>query len=331
MEHRCDQKTDCSDVSDEKGCKMVHLDPKRYLKDKTPPPTVKGNKVFVNVSINLLDVLEIDEVAMLFKTKYKLFIQWFDPRITFYNLKVNAELNTLLPDEMSSIWIPSITFYNTETNDGSIRDMETFGSVVREGNFSVSTLDYLDNIYLFDGAENPLIINRIYNTEWICTYDMAWYPFDTQTCSMIFTTTGETGNFVELIQGSFKYEGPKELTRYFIRDNKIFIINLQSGFQGISAEVTLGRRLLATILTVFLPTILLNVIGHSTNYFRAFFFEAVVTVNLTVMLVLTTMFISVSNALPQTSYVKMIDLWLLFNLVLPFSEVLLHTYKVGTL
>ena len=157
---------------------------------------------------------------------------------------------------------------------------------------------------------------------------MAWYPFDTQTCSMIFTTTGESGNFVKLIKGSFQYEGPKELTRYFIRDNKIFVIDLKSGFQGISAEVTLGRRLLATILTVFLPTILLNVIGHSTNYFRPFFFEAVVTVNLTVMLVLTTMFISVSNALPQTSYVKMIDLWLLFNLVLPFSEVLLHTYKV---
>ena len=30
-----------------------------------------------------------------------------------------------------------------------------------------------------------------------------------------------------------------------------------------------------------------------------------------------------SNALPKTSYVKMIDIWLLFNLVLPFAEVLL--------
>ena len=31
-------------------------------------------------------------------------------------------------------------------------------------------------------------------------------------------------------------------------------------------------------------------------------------------------FISVSNALPKTSYVKMIDLWLLFNLTIPFAE-----------
>ena len=67
--------------------------------------------------------------------------------------------------------------------------------------------------------------------------------------------------------------------------------------------------------------------------------QAIITVNLTVMLVLTTMlasflglwrlvilfsffrFISVSNSLPMTSYVKMIDIWLLFNLVIPFVEV----------
>ena len=50
------------------------------------------------------------------------------------------------------------------------------------------------------------------------------------------------------------------------------------------------------------------------------------TVNLTTMLVLTTMFISVSNNLPTTAYVKMIDIWLIFNLLMPFILVLLHTY-----
>merc|ERR1712130_682005 len=70
----------------------------------------------------------------------------------------------------------------------------------------------------------------------------------------------------------------------------------------------------------------MGTMGHITVYFKPFFFEAIITVNLTVMLVLTTMFISVSNALPKTSYVKMIDIWLLFNLTIPFAEVLLQTY-----
>ena len=32
-------------------------------------------------------------------------------------------------------------------------------------------------------------------------------------------------------------------------------------------------------------------------------------------------FISVSDSLPMTSYVKMIDIWLIFNLIIPFVEV----------
>ena len=84
--------------------------------------------------------------------------------------------------------------------------------------------------------------------------------------------------------------------------------------------------MLGTFLTVYFPTVLLNVIGHCTNFFKDFFFEAVVTVNLTSMLVLVTMFISVSNNLPKTSYIKMVDIWLIFNLLLPFMEVLVHTY-----
>ena len=43
------------------------------------------------------------------------------------------------------------------------------------------------------------------------------------------------------------------------------------------------------------------------------------------MLVLTTLFINVSNSLPPTSYLKMIDVYLIFSLLIPFVEVLLHT------
>ena len=48
------------------------------------------------------------------------------------------------------------------------------------------------------------------------------------------------------------------------------------------------------------------------------------------MLVLTTLFINVSNNLPKMSYMKMVDVWLLFNLILPFIVVLIHT-KMDTL
>ena len=54
-------------------------------------------------------------------------------------------------------------------------------------------------------------------------------------------------------------------------------------------------------------------------------FESIVTVNVTILLVLTTLFISVSNSLPKTAYIKMIDTFLIFSLFMPFIEVLIHT------
>ena len=53
-------------------------------------------------------------------------------------------------------------------------------------------------------------------------------------------------------------------------------------------ELILKRRIMNAVLTVYLPTILVLTIVYATNFFKDFFFEAVVTVNLTSLLVLTT-------------------------------------------
>ena len=91
--------------------------------------------------------------------------------------------------------------------------------------------------------------------------------------------------------------------------------------EGIILKVVLKRRIVNELLTTYLPSILIMVIVYSTNFFKEFFFEAIVTVNLTSQLVLTTIFISVSGSLPKTAYVKMIDVWLIFAQLIPFTEV----------
>ena len=48
---------------------------------------------------------------------------------------------------------------------------------------------------------------------------------------------------------------------------------------------------MSLILTTFLPTILMNIIGHMSNYFKEDFFEGLMAMNVTVMLVLTTLFL----------------------------------------
>merc|ERR1712156_982791 len=53
--------------------------------------------------------------------------------------------------------------------------------------------------------------------------------------------------------------------------------------------------------------------------------DMVIQVNLTILLVLATFFLGLSQSLPVTSYIKMIDIWMLFTMTVPFLEVILHT------
>ena len=51
------------------------------------------------------------------------------------------------------------------------------------------------------------------------------------------------------------------------------------------------RRLTNELLTTYLPSLLLLLMSYATSYFKPFYFEAAVTVNLSILLVTTTLFI----------------------------------------
>ena len=87
----------------------------------------------------------------------------------------------------------------------------------------------------------------------------------------------------------------------------------------------LKRKIATELLTTYLPTILLLFITFTTIFFEKGLFGDVIAVNLTIMLVMTTIFTSKIEELPPTSDMKMIDIWLIFCLVVPFLEVILRT------
>ena len=87
----------------------------------------------------------------------------------------------------------------------------------------------------------------------------------------------------------------------------------------------LKRKVATELLTTYLPTILLLLITFTTIFFDKDLFGDVIAVNLTIMLVMTTIFTSKIAELPPTSDTKMIDIWLIFCLLVPFSFALIQT------
>ena len=55
----------------------------------------------------------------------------------------------------------------------------------------------------------------------------------------------------------------------------------------------MARKLIAISANVFFPTTILNIISFSTNYYKNDYFESIVGINLTSMLVLTALIVQV--------------------------------------
>ena len=84
-------------------------------------------------------------------------------------------------------------------------------------------------------------------------------------------------------------------------------------------SVQLGRNMFSIIMVTYLPTILMNIINQVINYVTdADKYGLVITVNITCMMVLASVYLSVSGSLPTTAAIKPVEIWLLFNLAYPF-------------
>ena len=114
-ENRCDNSMDCVDHTDEEHCELVTF-PFQY-NEKNPPTsnTIKRfptlNKQFstrVEVSMELLNIFDINEVTSEVSIIFNILLKWRDPRLKFVYLKDDTDKNVI----EKSVWIPELFFGN---------------------------------------------------------------------------------------------------------------------------------------------------------------------------------------------------------------------------
>ena len=186
MEERCNQVPDCRDESDENGCQLILLK-NNYNKYIPPIRRAKGGSAIpskVSISINLMQIVEIEEVDHSIHLQFKITLQWKDNRVKYQNLKEETSLNALTAADIGNLWLPLVIYENTDQKEstrlGMTFEWATRVSVIREGNFTRSGVDRVDETEMFEGAENTLTMAQTYTWEFQCHYRLQHYPFDTQ-------------------------------------------------------------------------------------------------------------------------------------------------------
>ena len=85
------------------------------------------------VSVEILSLPKIDTLALTFTADFYLQMRWVDPRLTFYDLRGTAELNSLSSAVQTKIWSPKLGFTNAKIIGGTLVDSTTTTVVQRNG------------------------------------------------------------------------------------------------------------------------------------------------------------------------------------------------------
>ena len=139
----------------------------------------------VSISMAIMDVISISEVDLVYVLKFRFLMVWYDYRLKYHNLKEEQSLNTLSRAEIDNLWIPFVVFSNTEHQESTKGDDESEVTIAREGNFTESSANVMEEINIFEGIENKITFQQVYSKTFKCVYKLQLYPFDTQVNSRV--------------------------------------------------------------------------------------------------------------------------------------------------
>ena len=170
---------------------------------------------------------------------------------------------------------------------------------------------------MYAGANNSICHFTITQVVSYCDFDLKNFPFDRQLCNFSYVIDDEkhTDLLIKIIDYSFA--GNKILSEYKVTNFQNFS-SAYKEFSQLTFTIELENMYTYYLSSIYIPTSLILVISYFPFWFGIHDFSNRIMVSLTSLLVLSALFSQVSSSLPLTSYLKLIDLWCLFCIVISF-------------
>ena len=311
-ENVCDVARHCDSGEDEIGCQLIKM-PNDYDKNIAP--------LNVSIDFNILDIQGIHDNDDSFDVYFSINITWYDKKLMFRYLNNNEDVNTVSIEEQKEMWIPKVNFaYVRKSFDKYEEKIYIIKKSSPKMDEDLKDLHNVSEIY--HGKDNPIVFFKEYYLKVFCGFDgIGEYPFESENCSIRFYLEGRANKLTKMIS-TLKHPSQTLVDEYEIKGWTKKDLQMNSK-NMIEISLSLSKRPLTILMVTYLPTLLVNILNQATNYITgATKYDVIITVNITCMIVLASIYISVSASLPSTAGIKPIETWLLFNLSYPFLVII---------
>ncbi|XP_023237284.1 glycine receptor subunit alpha-3-like [Centruroides sculpturatus] len=291
----------------------MEIVPKDYNRDL--PPIINDLPVPVYVSCQILGIDSINEASMDFRLLLLIISVWKDPRL---NLKhIVSEYPVVFPSgEREKIWMPKFGFPNS-------KKIEKFDETT-----GFSVVKVLKDESLYGVLRTNLLVD--------CPMELHDYPMDVQICQFLISIKVYTDKETVLKwlgeEGSpYQYLGKSvhirniNLLKFQMNDvqtKKYTAVWVSGNFTTLIAEFKFTRRLTGNLMNVYIPSTLVVMLSWLSFWIDVHAAPARITLGVTSILTLVTHLVQSRSFVPPVDYLKALDVWFIFCIVLIFLSLL---------
>ncbi|XP_071530778.1 glycine receptor subunit alpha-3-like [Panulirus ornatus] len=317
---RCNLFHDCEDGSDEENCSVVGV--RAGYQKHLPPRGHHDSPLEITPGITLTRISDVDGISMVINLEFLLLLTWRDERVSFRHL--DRSTKTLIPKRDSEqLWRPRSQAMNLLAGEIKLLD-ETF-TVGPASNATLPNFNSVERDLVYPGTHNDITLSTHSAAKFTCSFDLYFYPFDVQECSIDLHLLDDFEGSVRFAEGggTASYTGPKDLALYTVRN-----VHLDSDDERnlLRLKFELQRRLGVILLSTFVPSVLLLSVSWATLFVKLEALNVRAIMSLTTLLVLYTLFSNLSSSVPHTAAIKLIDIWFFFIILLIFMNIMMHIF-----
>ncbi|CAG7816065.1 unnamed protein product [Allacma fusca] len=266
-----------------------------------PPPTEGGLPLKLEFSVVLVNVRDIDEKKQDITMEMNLRIFWTDSRLK--NLTDGADYVVLNPESFEKyLWRPDVFINHAKSvNHTALLTMPTSMRLFSNGSIRYSS--------------------RI-STTLACQMNFKYYPADTQHCKVDLMSYAYPRSILILgwHQGiSAQITSELKLSNFFLslENTGEFLTTSTSGvYSGIRFTVKLARNMSFHLVQTYLPSSMFVMVTFMTFILPQD--SGAVTIAMTALLSITTLFAAVRQDTPNVSYAKAVDIWVAVCMIFEF-------------